>query len=32
MTDNLQFDIGCNVGVTKSAPDVQPFLGVSYRY
>jgi hypothetical protein len=32
MTDNLQFDIGCNVGVTKSAPDVQPFIGVSYRY
>lgn len=32
VTDNLQLDIGCNVGVTESAPDVQPFVGVSYRY
>lgn len=32
VTDNVQFDVGCNVGVTRSAPDVQPFIGVSYRY
>ena len=32
ITDNLQFDVGCNVGVTSAAPDVQPFIGVTYRY
>jgi hypothetical protein len=32
LNDHTQFDIGCNVGVTRSAPDVQPFIGVTYRY
>lgn len=32
LNENTQFDIGCNVGVTRSAPDVQPFIGVTYRY
>lgn len=32
VNDNVQLDIGCNVGVTKSAPDVQPFIGLTYRY
>jgi len=32
LNDNTQFDIGCNVGITRSAPDVQPFIGVTYRY
>lgn len=29
---NVQLDAGCNFGVTKSAPDYQPFVGVAYRY
>jgi len=29
---NVQLDAGCNFGVTKSAPDYQPFVGISYRY
>ena len=29
---NVQLDAGCNFGVTKSAPDYQPFIGVAYRY
>jgi hypothetical protein len=29
---NVQLDAGCNFGVTKSAPDYQPFVGLSYRY
>ncbi len=32
ISDNLQLDLGCNLGVTRSAPDVQPFIGMSYRY
>jgi len=31
-TDDLQLDLGCNFGVTDSAPDYQPFIGVSWRY
>lgn len=31
-TDNLQFDLGCNFGLTRSAPDFQPFVGVSRRF
>lgn len=31
-TDNLQFDIGANFGITESAPDVNPFIGVSIRF
>ena len=29
---NLQLDLGCNFGVTKSAPDYQPFFGLSRRF
>jgi hypothetical protein len=29
---NMQLDAGCNFGVTKSAPDYNPFVGLSYRY
>jgi hypothetical protein len=32
LTENLQLDIGVNVGVTRSADDINPFLGISYRY
>ena len=31
-TDSLQFDIGCNVGVSRAAPDVVPFVGVTFRH
>jgi hypothetical protein len=29
---NAQLDFGCNFGVTKSAPDLEPFVGFSRRY
>lgn len=29
---NTQFDLGCNFGLTKSAPDYQPFVGLSRRF
>jgi hypothetical protein len=29
---DTQLDFGCNFGVTKSAPDVQPFAGISKRF
>ncbi len=29
---NTQFDLGCNFGVTKSAPDFNPFVGFSFRF
>ena len=29
---NTQLDWGCNFGVTDSAPDYNPFFGVSFRY
>lgn len=32
LRSNVQLDAGCNFGVTKSAPDYQPFVGLSYRY
>lgn len=32
LSDNRQLDLGCNFGVTKSAPDFQPFVGFSFRY
>lgn len=31
-SEDLQFDWGCNFGVTESAPDFNPFVGLSYRY
>ena len=32
LTDDVQFDFGCNFGVTKFAPDFQPFVGLSIRF
>jgi hypothetical protein len=32
LSDNSQFDFGCNFGVTRSAPDFNPFAGFSFRY
>jgi hypothetical protein len=29
---NTQFDFGCNFGVTESAPDFNPFVGLSLRF
>jgi hypothetical protein len=32
LTENIQLDAGCNFGVTDSAPDYNPFLGISLRF
>lgn len=32
LSPNVQLDLGCNFGVTRSAPDYNPFVGLSYRY
>lgn len=32
LSDNVQLDAGCNFGITRSAPDYQPFVGVSRRF
>jgi len=32
LTDSIQLDVGCNFGVTRSAPDYQPFVGFSRRF
>jgi len=32
VTRNVQLDTGVLVGVTRAAPDVNPFLGVSIRF
>ncbi len=32
VTGDLQLDFGCNFGLTKSAPDFQPFAGFSWRF
>ena len=32
LDENTQLDFGCNFGVTKSAPDFSPFIGISLRY
>lgn len=32
LTDNVQLDCGCNFGLTGSAPDYQPFAGLSVRF
>jgi hypothetical protein len=32
VTDNIQLDCGCNFGLTRSAPDFQPFAGISVRF
>jgi hypothetical protein len=32
LTPNIQLDAGINVGVTKAAPDFNPFVGLSWRF
>lgn len=32
LSDDAQLDFGCNFGVTRSAPDYQPFVGYSRRF
>lgn len=32
LTDNIQLDGGINVGVTESADDINPFVGMSFRF
>jgi hypothetical protein len=32
LTQNIQIDAGINIGVTRSADDWNPFLGVSWRF
>jgi hypothetical protein len=32
LTEDIQLDAGCNFGVTASAPDYNPFLGLSWRF
>ncbi|MFZ5494775.1 MAG: transporter [Verrucomicrobiota bacterium] len=32
VSDDVQLDVGCNFGITESAPDYQPFLGLSRRF
>lgn len=32
VTENVQWDFGCNFGVTRSAPDFGPFMGVGVRF
>lgn len=32
ITPNLQLDVGMNVGVTRAANDINPFLGLSVRF
>jgi hypothetical protein len=32
LTDNLQLDLGVNIGVTDSAEDLSPFVGLSCRF
>ncbi len=32
LNENTRLDCGCNFGVTKSAPDFNPFIGLSWRF
>jgi hypothetical protein len=32
LTPNIQLDAGINIGVTKAAPDFNPFVGLSWRF
>lgn len=32
LNENTQLDFGCNFGVTDSAPDYNPFLGITFRF
>ena len=31
-TENIQLDTGVNIGVTRSAEDLNPFVGISWRF
>lgn len=32
LTDNIQLDVGVNIGITRSADDINPFIGLSWRF
>jgi hypothetical protein len=32
LTDDIQLDAGVNIGATKSADDINPFVGLSWRF
>lgn len=32
LTSDIQLDCGINVGVTRSAPDLNPFVGITFRF
>jgi hypothetical protein len=32
LTENIQLDAGINIGVTRSADDFNPFVGISWRF
>jgi hypothetical protein len=32
LTANIQLDGGVNIGVTDAAPDINPFIGISFRF
>ena len=32
VTESVQLDVGCNVGVSHGADDVNPFVGLSVRF
>ncbi|MDX2244620.1 MAG: transporter [Leptolyngbyaceae cyanobacterium bins.302] len=32
VTENLQLDAGINIGLTRAADDLQPFVGISVRF
>ncbi|HSI10972.1 MAG TPA: transporter [Chthoniobacter sp.] len=32
VTENIQLDCGCNIGVSHGADDVNPFVGISVRF
>ncbi len=32
VTDNFQLDMGAYIGLNRAAPDLNPYVGVSYRY
>jgi len=32
INENAQLDFGCNFGVTESAPDYNPFIGITLRF
>jgi hypothetical protein len=32
LTDDIQLDAGVNLGITRSADDINPFIGISWRF